>query len=78
MTPIFRLQIVDERDQVVVSPFAAGRLEIDLIEACVTAILAKGVGLARTQAHVAQDIRDGMREAIQTLKEGTRPLVLRR
>lgn len=72
--PLFKLQIVDRTGEVVVSPFAAGKLEIDLIEACVAEVLKLGVGLARTEAHVADDIRAGMRTAIQTLKDQTRPL----
>jgi hypothetical protein len=37
--------------------------QADLLEACTAAILKRGVGLWRTEAHVAQDIRDGLREA---------------
>jgi hypothetical protein len=73
--PLFRLQIVDGEGRVVVSPFVAGRLEIDLVEACVTEVLARGVGLGRTSAHVAEDVRSGITAAIQALKDHTKPLV---
>ena len=73
--PLFKLQIVDLHGAVVVSPFAAGKLEMDLIEHCVAEVVARGVGIGRTEAHVAQDVRDGIRAAIQALKDQTRPLV---
>lgn len=72
--PIFKLQIVDGHDRVVVSPFAAGKLEVDLVEACVRQVLARGVGLGRTSAHVAEDVRSGITAAIQALKDQTIPL----
>jgi hypothetical protein len=71
--PVFYLQIVD-RDGIVVEPFpGGGALERDLIDACTRAILAKGVGF-KPSAHVEQDIRDGMAEAILDLKRETIPL----
>jgi len=73
--PLFKLQIVDTHGEVVVSPFAAGKLELDLIEACVAQVLARGVGIGRTSAHVAEDVRAGITAAIQALKDQTRPLV---
>jgi hypothetical protein len=73
--PIFRLQIVDQQGRVVVSPFTAGKLEMDLVEACVSEVVARGVGVGRTSAHVAQDVRDGIVAAIQALKDHTKPLV---
>lgn len=73
--PLFRLQIVDANDQVVVSPFAAGRLEIDLIDACVRNVVARGVGMFRTEAQVEKAIREGITDVIQTLKDETYPLV---
>lgn len=73
--PLFRLQIVDAQDQVVVSPFAAGRVEIDLIESCVRNIVARGVGMFRSEATVTTAIREGITEVIQALKDETFPLV---
>ena len=73
--PLFRLQIVDAHGRVVVSPFAAGQLEIDLIERCVAEVVARGVGVGRTSAHVAEDVRQGITAAIQALKDHTTPLV---
>lgn len=72
--PLFKLQIVDRLGDVVVSPFAAGKLEIDLVEACVEAIRTRGVGIGRTEAHVVEDVRAGIVAAIQALKDQTRPL----
>lgn len=72
--PLYRLQIVDAHGRVVVSPFAAGKLEIDLIASCVAAVVARGVGIGRTSAHVAEDVRQGISAAIQALKDDTKPL----
>jgi hypothetical protein len=65
--PVFYLQIVTP-DGVVARIPGGGRLEIDLIESCVLAIVARGVGFGRSEAHVADDIRTGMREALMGLK----------
>lgn len=73
--PLFLLQIVDASRRVVACVPGGGELETDLIEHCVRTILAKGVGIGRTSAHVEQDIRDGIREALQSLKDQTRFLV---
>ena len=72
--PLFRLQIVDAEGRVVVSPFAAGKLEIDLIARCVDEVVARGVGIGRTEAHVAEDVRAGITAAIQALKDETKPI----
>lgn len=36
-----------------------------VITACVDAIVARGVGIGRTEAHVAQDVRDGLRDVLR-------------
>lgn len=70
---MLKLQIVNGQDVVVRFP-GGGDLEREFIETCVKAILAKGVGIARTEAHVAEDIRAGLTETIFALKADTRYL----
>ncbi len=65
--PVFKLQIVYVDGTAI--PFHAGSsFERDLVQVCKRAILAKGVGLWKTEAHVAKDIEDGIAEAIRELK----------
>lgn len=45
-----------------------GQIELDLIDACTRAIVAKGVGVFRTEAQVKTAIQVGMAEAIFGLK----------
>lgn len=68
MTSKFLLQIVDKTSGKVVQFEPGKSVEIDLVEDCVKRILTKGVGLLKTEAHVEQDIRDGISEAIKNLK----------
>ena len=75
MTRLFLLQIVDVRTGDVVQLPAGGALERDLIQSCTDAIVARGVGLFRTEAQVRQAIQDGMTEAILALKLETREVV---
>ena len=71
--PTFRLQIIDRDGHVVVNPFTGGGpMERELVTRCVEEVVARGVGLFRTEAHVAQDVRDGVQAAIQGLKDDTR------
>jgi hypothetical protein len=42
--------------------------EMAFIEDCVTCIVSLGVGIGRTEAHVAKDIRTGIELAILDLK----------
>lgn len=73
--PVFLLQIVDALHGAIVTRFPGGdRLERDFVEACTRKIVAKGVGLMRSQAHVEADIRAGIDEAITELKLDTVPL----
>ena len=64
------LQIIHD-DGTVLRLKAGGKLEADLIASCTTAIVAKGVGLFRTEARVKQAIASGLKEAIQALKNET-------
>ena len=68
--PVFLLQIVDRQGQVVRLP-AGGQLERDFVEACTDAIVARGVGFWRTEAHVRDAITDGIAAAIRALKDDT-------
>lgn len=73
--PVYLLQIVDaEHPHQVVQMPGGGKLEREFVNACATAIVAKGVGLGRTEAHVERDVRDGIAEVIRDLKwETVRP-----
>lgn len=74
-TPMFYLQIVDGDGRVATLP-GGGRLEADLIELCVKSIAAtQSLGYFVSQTAVEQAIRNGMVEAIRTLKRQTRELV---
>lgn len=74
--PLFLLQIVEaSAPHVVVRLPAGGRLERDLVEACTRAIVSKGVGFFRTEAHVRQAIAEGITEAIRALKQDTTQVV---
>jgi hypothetical protein len=74
--PKFLLQIVDSQDRrrAVTLP-AGGELERELIKSCTEAIVQKGVGMFRTEAHVRTAIRDGLTETIRDLKWQTVYLV---
>ena len=50
------------------------RLDQDLVAACRAAILARGVGLFRTQAHVAADIDAGLYEVFARVHAGSLPI----
>ena len=65
--PIYRLQIADLDGRVVVIP-AGGRLEVDFIQSCADAIVARGVGILKTEVHVKADIEAGLTEVIHALK----------
>jgi hypothetical protein len=67
---LFWLQIVD-RSGVVVQLPGGGPLERDLIRSCTEAIVKRGVGVFRTEAHVKQAIAQGITEAIRELKRET-------
>ena len=73
---LYLLQIVEVRPpHAVVRIPAGGPLERDLVQICTDAIVAKGVGLFRTEAQVRKAIQSGMTEAISTLKRDSRFLV---
>ena len=66
--PVLYLQLADSNG-VVAQYRAGGRAEIDFIAACTEAIVKRGVGVFRGEAHVTADIRDGIRETIKVLKK---------
>lgn len=66
--PVLYLQLAD-REGIVAQYRAGGRAEIEFIQTCADAIVRRGVGILRTEAHVAQDISDGITEAIRALKK---------
>lgn len=69
----FLLQIVDATEPyAVVRLPAGGALERDLVQTCVEAIVAKGVGFGKTEAHVRRAIDEGMTDAIRALKRESR------
>lgn len=69
--PMFKLQIVENYTGRVLEFEGGGKVEMDLIESIVQAVMRRGVGMWRTQAHVEQDLRDGIQEAIHGLKTKT-------
>lgn len=72
--PLFLIQIVRTEDGAVATIPGGGPLEANLIELIVSHIMSKGVVL-KTRRHIEQDIRDGIRDAIMSMKEQTKNLV---
>ena len=72
---LFLLQIVRAETGEVVRFPGGGPLERDLIDACTEAIVSRGVGMWRTEAHVREAIAAGMTEAIMSLKRDTRQVI---
>ncbi len=72
--PMFLLSLAYADDKRPVYFHAGGRVEADLIAACVEAALGKvaGVGVLKTERQVKDVLRqamtDGMREALETFK----------
>lgn len=60
-----------------VARFHGGReVELDLRKAIRDEIMKRGVGLWRTEAHVAKDIDDGIKAAIEAFKSTALPALL--
>lgn len=68
---MFKLQIVNQDGELARFP-GGGPLEREFVEACVAALVAKGVGIFRTENHVAIDCREAITEVIYALKADTR------
>lgn len=72
--PLFLLQIVDTEDGATARIPGGGPLEANLTELIVTHVLNKGVSW-KSRKHVEEDIRQGVRDAIMSMKEQTKLLV---
>jgi hypothetical protein len=68
--PLFALQLVYP-DGTPLTFEAGSRFERDFVQSIVDAIMAKGVGFFKTEAHVRADIEAGIKEAIWDLKAET-------
>jgi len=68
--PVFKLQLVYP-DGTALTFEAGTRFERDLVESIKTAIMERGVGFWRTEAHVEKDVVEGIRAAILDLKRET-------
>lgn len=73
MASSFLMQIVDTRTNTVVEFEPGKTVEIDFVTDVVSRVIAKGVGVFRTQEHVAKDVRDAIEEAIYGLKLKIKP-----
>lgn len=62
------MQIIDTTNGNVVEYEPGKSVEVDFINDCIVRIVAKGVGIGKTEASVSQSIRDGITESIQELK----------
>ena len=73
MASRFLMQIIDRKTGEVVQ-FEPGKVvETDFVEDCVEQVVRLGVGLGRTSNHVAADVRQGLEDAIWSLKRRVRP-----
>ena len=68
--PLFLIQIVRIADGAVAQIPGGGPLEANFIDLCTHHIMAKGVGF-KTSKHVRQDVHDGIKDAIMSMKEQT-------
>lgn len=69
--PVYMLQIVDAQGGRVAKFPSGGAVEKELIGSCTEAIVAKGVGMFRTEATVRAAIAEGIEETIHDLKRKT-------
>ena len=78
--PIYRLQIVDDTDAVVMAgpPGARAPFELDLTARCLEAMQRRGVGLLKTEAQVLRACEEALDEVFRTFKaDATGHLVTR-
>lgn len=68
MASRFLLQVLDRKSGDVVQFEPGQRVESEFVTDCVNHIVRLGVGLGRTSAHVAQDVRQGIEEVMFELK----------
>jgi hypothetical protein len=72
--PVFVLQIVRTEDGAVATIPGGGPLEANLTELILSHIMSKGVVL-KTRKHIEADIREGIKDAIMSMKEQTSKIV---
>lgn len=70
MPQLFRLQIAF-MDGTVVNIPPGGPLEVALVDECVKAISAKGIGFLKSEATVKAAIREGICDVVTALKQRT-------
>lgn len=73
MASLYRLQIVDDRGDVVYHAVPGLAAEVELVENIVSRVGAKGVGVGRSTAHVLDDVRAAIRELFFDLKSTVPP-----
>ena len=73
MSSRYLMAVIDRETQEIVEYEPGHRAEKDFIDDCVARTLRKGVGFGRTAAHVEQDLRAALDEAVFELKARIRP-----
>lgn len=74
MPSLYRLQIIEAATGEVVQRWLPGlAAEVELIDNLATRVVAKGVGVGRTAAHVKADVIDAMQELLHDLKRTVPP-----
>jgi hypothetical protein len=68
--PLFIIQIVRTEDGAVARIPGGGPLEANLTELIVSHVMSKGVNW-KSRKHVEQDVREGVKDAIMSMKEQT-------
>lgn len=71
--PRYRLQVVGPDDQLVTSWPAGHTLEVEITDAIVSAALARGVGVFRTESQVVVAIRAAVASVFRGIKQQVRP-----
>ena len=74
MKRLFYLQIVNAHTGEI-ARFMDRQMEVDFLNEAVSTILAKGVGVFRTQAQVETAIREGLDDTIHALKSQTKEII---
>lgn len=68
----YRIRI-ERVDGQIVHLIPGGKAERDMVDAIVNRVRTKGVGFARTEAHVLADVRAAIGEVIHEMKSEIRP-----
>lgn len=72
--PVFVIQIVRTEDGAVATIPGGGPLEANLVELITSHVMNRGVNW-KSYKHVAEDVREGVKSAIMSMKEQTAKLV---